>query len=437
MVAFLGLLSGYAKGTSEEIDRRREEERQYLRDRMKMAAENRQRYLDQINDEKSKVSKVWESLQPYTSNMSEQQKIGLLSSPELAKQFYNKVAVENQSVDIDKFMVLNADQIPSHITSVQDYINSIGAPTKPDAGKQMLAGLSQQQETFRGAKISSGEKDFQREAARYGATAEDLLQHESPKPTPSLGRQSYAALKPGALTPEMTLDEKEAKLEAEVVNLMDQGKADEAETAKARLQSFREYRQAVSPEAQKFQTLVDQGMIALHLARQSNDPEKIKAAEKNLMSLRQVAEFGKPKEKSGEGYKPPTRSDLRSGVKNAINNAILKQFGDRLNEGFTLQQDAFGGVSEWVHNGKDEKTRKEVQALRERVAKSFLRFYSGTGVGDEVLREFTTSDEDSVTSDAIKQEAKKRIAEPGNTMTEDQHYQAIKDDLAARGIVVK
>jgi hypothetical protein len=261
-IALMGLLTGFAKGASERIEKEREENEELIRSRLKLAAVNKQKRDVETSARKKELMDRYSTISPYLDGSeSEEQKLALLSNDVFAKGFVEKKSA-GEVVDLDAYIQRNQDKLPKNFSTVQKYIDSISTTLEPVAPEQMQAALGEQR-GFMGARtgVSPGRAERIARTMGSGASAAELLAYEQPATSAGDPLMDYARF--GTITAEesfKTLESKAQKLRLKRIKEQDPDKRamldDEIDVTEQSMLAHKEATTARTPE-QKQRTVAD------------------------------------------------------------------------------------------------------------------------------------------------------------------------------------
>ena len=326
MSAFVGFVTGFAKGAKERIEKEREDEEALISNRLKMAAANKIKRETETNAQKALLTGRYEKVLPYAAGLSEQQKLALVSNDEIATQFYNR-ASKGETVDVDRLLKINEEKIPQNFTTVKSYIAQISAAPAP-VGASAVDSLTSTEGLF-GARLATPGR-AQKIAQQYGSSAEELLAYENASAmaeTPQV-----AALNVDALRQPKSSKERIEEAEIKALDLMEQfgDNSPEAISAIANHAVEKARAEMLNPNQERYTKMLDEARVNFVLANRSGDPEKIKQAKQELDSVelatrREVTDKTSP-------------SDIRRNFKDVSMNALSMLY-PRLKENLVAVRD--------------------------------------------------------------------------------------------------
>jgi len=195
-IALAALASGFLTGAAKRVTREREESEELIQNRLKMAVLNKKASDEKRAARRDELQQRLEMVSPFFQStgdpeMDEKLKLGLISSPLIAKQFAEQA--QNEVVDPKKFLRLQADKIPKNFTSVKDFIAGAGEAPEPVAPDQMQGMLSRT--GFLGADVGVSPERADRLARSLGAgSAAELLSYDSREPVDTTSLMELATI---------------------------------------------------------------------------------------------------------------------------------------------------------------------------------------------------------------------------------------------------
>jgi hypothetical protein len=195
-IALAALASGFLTGAAKRVTREREESEELIQNRLKMAVLNKKASDEKRAARRDELQQRLEMVSPFFQStgdpeMDEKLKLGLISSSLIAKQFAEQA--QNEVVDPQKFLRLQADKIPKNFTSVKDFVASAGEAPEPVAPDQMQGMLSRT--GFLGADVGVSPERADRLARSLGAgSAAELLSYESREPVDTTSLMELATI---------------------------------------------------------------------------------------------------------------------------------------------------------------------------------------------------------------------------------------------------
>jgi hypothetical protein len=181
-IALMGLLTGFAKGASERIEKEREENEELITTRLKLAAVNKQKREAEVAAKKTALTERFSSISPYlTGQESEEEKLALISNEAITKDFIDRRG-KGETLDLNSYLVTKKDKIPKNFESVQKYIDTISAAPAAVSPEQMSAALGQDRGFF-SAGVRQGRAEKIARTVGGGASAAELLAYEGVGPS--------------------------------------------------------------------------------------------------------------------------------------------------------------------------------------------------------------------------------------------------------------
>jgi len=387
MSAWLSFIGGYAKGANEEIDKQREKEDQYIQDRMKLAASTRlqkQKDAETQRKELEEADKSLSALPGYAAARPEQ-KIALLASPVIRKQYVDKTSA-GEVVNLDELMTVNADSLKAFPT-VESYIKSFQAKPKT-ANEQTIEAFKQPRQAF-GARVGVDEESLKQNAARFGMKPEEALGWE--QGGEDLPQGNYATLKQSALAPndietQRKLFETQAlaaqrQIETGTPEQKAEGEAVlKSLTAKAR--SLNVLARIIEGGEKAVKYTDEINTLTVRMANLDPKSPEYKAAYEYKVRLEKSHQVGKEKPDGPDAVKPATFSQLRTAANDAMITALRMGWGAEALKGVSMedvrQQD--GTIAKEVRFNKlDTDLQKEQYAAAKAAAMNVLSPYIKNG----------------------------------------------------------
>lgn len=261
-IALMGLLTGFAKGAAERVEKEQEENEELIRTRLKLAAVAKQKRETETTARKTALTERYSTISPFLDGSeSETEKLALISNEAIAKDFVERKS-RGESVDLGSYLVTNKDKIPTNFESVQKYIDTISAAPAPVAPDQMQAAFGEER-GFLGARtgVSPGRAERIARTLGSGATAAELLAYEKTAPVAGEPLMDYARF--GTIAAEesfKTLESKAQKLRLKRLKEQDPAKQamldDEIDVTEQSMLAHKEATTARTPE-QKQRTVAD------------------------------------------------------------------------------------------------------------------------------------------------------------------------------------
>ena len=202
--ALMGLITGFAKGTSDRITEERADEKSQLSNRFKMAAINKKQRDIEDQAKKEKAEERNDQINTFYAGASLAQRLAMMSNEtmfNLAIENKEALSGEANKEKLDKFIVVNEDKIPKNWKTVQDYIASL--KSAPQAAATMQD--EQTREVF-GFRVTPNQAEMDGIASQFGSTAAELQAYENmpaASSSPVLGSVNLDVLK----TPEKLGDQ--------------------------------------------------------------------------------------------------------------------------------------------------------------------------------------------------------------------------------------
>ena len=194
--ALMGLITGFAKGTSDRITEERADEKSQLSNRFKMAAINKKQRDIEDQAKKEKAEERNDQINTFYAGASLAQRLAMMSNEtmfNLAIENKEALSGEANKEKLDKFIVVNEDKIPKNWKTVQDYIASL--KSAPQAAATMQD--EQTREVF-GFRVTPNQAEMDGIASQFGSTAAELRAYENmpaASSSPVLGSVNLDVLK--------------------------------------------------------------------------------------------------------------------------------------------------------------------------------------------------------------------------------------------------
>ena len=194
--ALMGLITGFAKGTSDRITEERADEKSQLSNRFKMAAINKKQRDIEDQAKKEKAEERNDQINTFYAGASLAQRLAMMSNEtmfNLAIENKEALSGEANKEKLDKFIVVNEDKIPKNWKTVQDYIASL--KSAPQAAATMQD--EQTREVF-GFRVTPNQAEMDGIASQFGSTAAELQAYENmpaASSSPVLGSVNLDVLK--------------------------------------------------------------------------------------------------------------------------------------------------------------------------------------------------------------------------------------------------
>lgn len=320
-IALTGLLTGFAKGAKERIEKEREENEALIESRLKLANTNKLKREKERDAQKALLNQRYDLVSGYLpADATEEQKLALISNETVAKEFA-AMRTKGEEVDLNKFLVINKDKIPQGFTSVRQYIDTIAAAPTALSQEQMQQAFGETR-GFLGARTGVSAGRAEKLAQQYGAPAAELLAYEQPQQLPQMpevARMNVEMLKEV---------EKEPKSQEEML------KRARAQQTRAKLagdnesyEQFKSLGDAIESDMTKpLKSMEDRAQRLLNAMVDAQTPEE-KAKIQSELSVVQSAIKGHKMATSTEqpeGSKPKTVA--------AIDSSIRRYVGTRMRE---------------------------------------------------------------------------------------------------------
>ena len=208
-IAMMGLIKGFAQGTSERIDKEREDEEALITNRFKMAAINKKQREEEAGALKEAAKARLDQVNTLFPGASLEQRLALISNETMFSLAVKNADTLADKEKLDSFIVVNKEKIPSTFKTAQDYINSITA--KP-AGEMKMPEQQSREVFFADVTPSAGRQ--QKIAQQFGTSAEELYAYE--KATGPISASVYGSVNLEALKKPKDLEDqiKEIDLKA-------------------------------------------------------------------------------------------------------------------------------------------------------------------------------------------------------------------------------
>jgi len=362
MSAFVGFMTGFAKGAKERIEKEREDEEALISNRLKMAAANKIKREKEVDAQKALLTGRYEKVLPYAAGLSEQQKLALVSNDEIATQFYNR-ASKGETVDVDNLLKINEDKIPQNFTTVKSYIAQISDTPKitdPFAVSSLTEGKG-----FLNTRLATPAR-AQKIAQQYGGSAEELLAYEN---APAMAEMpQIATLNVDAIKKPKTIDERITEASTSAVDAYESGNMQAAKDAAARLSTLRELKKTIDPEQATWADTMGQ----LKMKMLNGTPEERAEATKEYDKAMAIENRGK---KDGESDKIPSATALAGLLRNAGVNAVAQKYGPSLKKDLVIETDNFGNSS-FKYIGNDPVMQKQVNDTAQAAQRNVARLYT-------------------------------------------------------------
>jgi hypothetical protein len=361
-IALAALASGFLTGAAKRITGEREESEELIQNRLKMAVLNKKASDEKKAARRDELQQRLEMVSPFfqsTGNpeMDEKLKLGLISSPLIAKQFAEQA--QNEVVDPQKFLRLRADKIPKNFTSVKDFIASVGEVSEPVAPDQMQGMLSRT--GFLGREVGVSPERADRLARSLGAgSAAELLPYENREPVDTTSLMELATINVDLYPAKLKTPKEQAEhIQSKIVQYELTGNTAEADNAKIELGRLEAVLATMTPEEASWSER--RNKLQAVVASDRSTPE---AKNKALAEIRR-----------GDAVGPPLSPDLLLKTATLAGTAALeKVYGELIGQGITLLTAADGTTSFQVIPGtKAEKQQEDIRKTYEEGVRSVLR----------------------------------------------------------------
>jgi hypothetical protein len=380
MSAFVGFMTGFAKGAKERIEKEREDEEALISGRLKMAAANKIKREKETDAQKAMLTGRYEKVLPYAAGLSEQQKLALVSNDEIATQFYNR-ASKGETVDVDNLLKINEDKIPQNFTTVKSYIAQISDTPKitdPFAVSSLTEGKG-----FLNTRLATPAR-AQKIAQQYGGSVEELLAYENASAMAEMPQ--IATLNVDAIKKPKTLEERITEASTSAVDAYESGNMKAAKDAAARLSTLRELKKTLDPEQASWADTMGQ----LKMTMLNGTPEEQAKARKEYDRAMAIENRGK---KDGESDKIPSASVLSGLFRNAGANAVAQKYGPSLKKDLVIETDNFGNSS-FKYIGNDQKMLDQINETARQAQRKLAALYTmpdGTPMNRDVRAAMTVA----------------------------------------------
>lgn len=361
-IALTGFLTGFAKGAKERIEKEREENEALIESRLKMANTNRLKAQVERDAQRQVLRDRYDSVRSYLpAGATEEQKLALISNPEMAKKFVEKEG----RVDVNEFILLNKENIPKNFTTVQKFIEETYKPATPLSETQMQQAFGETR-GFLGARTGVSAGGAERLAKQYGVPAAELLAYEQKQELPRMpevARMNVELLKEEekAKTPEQRIQMRQNAF----IDAVEKYGADspEAEAAKQDAIDLAVRVKSLNPTQEKFSDMLDKAKVKAATARPGTPEHKAAMAE-----VDRLVSIGKREE--GEA-KLPSIPQMRGLFSDTVTRAVTSKFGSLVGKDIAIET-SLDGTSTYKYIGTDAATR---QQIREEELKALARQY--------------------------------------------------------------
>lgn len=360
-IAMMGLIKGFAEGTTERIKKEREDEEALIANRFKMAALNKRQREEEAKAQKEAAKSRLDRVETLFPGASLEQKLALVSNESMF-QIAEQQMLKEGDLDLDKFIVVNKEKIPPTFKTAQDYVNSITA--RPQGEMKMPE--QQTKEVFF-ANVSPSAGRQQALASQFGATAEELYAYEgltSPIEAPVFGSVNLESLKK-----DKTIDQRMTEASTDYADAVTTYGKDspEAAAAKTAYTDLKTMKEELDPDEANWASYVGKLKLAILTAK---TPEDRAAAEKEYDKVIAIEKRG-DKEKSDI---PPamTLSNLFS--KTAAR-AVVEEYGSKVKSDELVIETAPDGTSSFKYIGNDTAMQKQINEFAKNAIKSLIGVY--------------------------------------------------------------
>lgn len=369
-LALLGALAGFASGAAARVEKEREDNEELLKSRLKLAAINKKRREEELNERKKVYLNRYSSIQPYLfDGVSEEQQLALISDEAITKDFVAKRS-SGMSFDINQYLLTVKDKIPKNFEGVRKTIDTISAPPTALTAEQMQGAFGSQEGAF-GANVGVSAGRAERIAAGLGGgTAAELLAYENMQPLEADPLSGMARINVELFPNEpKTLDEQITQQQSVVSAIADKYGEDSDQTAAAitRLETLNQRKSVLDPDQQSFATMLDRAKAAVANAK---DDEQLKTAQQRLDRLISI-------NKEGQGRKLPSPASMNNLLTDAAAKAVARTYGPLIGQGIVTgsERDAEGNTfSTYRYTGGDAEMRARIEAT----ARSAMRTVAET-----------------------------------------------------------
>lgn len=352
-IALMGLLTGFAKGAAQRVEKEREENEELIKTRLKMAAVTKQKRDAEAAARRTALTERYSTISPYLDGSeSEEQKLALISNEAIAKDFAERKS-RGDPVNLQDYIVTNKEKIPTGFTSVQQYIDSISAAPAPIATEQMQSAFGSQR-GFLGARtgVSAGRAEKIASSLGSGATAAQLLAYEnapavSEEPLMDVARINAELYPKNIKKPEDQLEH----LQGKVVQFTRQFGEDDPRTTKAleELATTESAIRTLTPTQRSWSKRRNE-LVAIVASPDTTVPEKDKA-EVEIMR--------------GDGIDKNMLSpgDLFKFAQTAGTNAVARKYGSLVGKDIAVTANADGSSSYTYIGDPGADVKKDIDAV--------------------------------------------------------------------------
>jgi len=377
--AMTGFLTGFAKGASKKIEKEREDEETLMLNRFKIASANKKVADEERSAEEKILQERLGFVNTYTPQATDQQKIALLSNPFLVSQLQDKIKsnqidtidVDGKSVvDLDKYLYINKDKIPTEFTTVKAYMDSLQDKTTGEY-------VPLQSRSVMGANVSPSTTKMQSMAAGLGGTVDELLSYENRKPKQP--REMFGSIVAGSLKKDQTIDQRFETAAQEALDAQQQFGEDspESKAANENFNVIKDFKDSLDPKEATWASYISNLKLAIVKSKDPNEQSQLRA--KLNREQKMVGD-----DKGADG-KVPTASVMSNLLRNAASNAVEIMFGARVKDQLVFTTNDVG-ITTFKYIGTDEKIQKDIREEGRRAMSRALSPYldNGVPVNDDV-----------------------------------------------------
>ena len=362
-VAAMGLLTGFLKGTSERIDREREEEEALISNRFKMAAINKKQREEEAGALKEAAKARLDQVNTLFPGASLEQRLALISNETMFSLAVKNADTLADKEKLDSFIVINKDKIPTTFKTAQDYINSITA--KP-AGEMKMPEQQTREVFFANVTPSVGRQ--QKIAQQFGTSAEELYAYEgltSPIEASVFGSVNLEVLKKDKTIDTRMTEASTAYADAVTTYGKDSPEAAAAKTAYTDLKTMKE---ELDPDEANWASYVGKLKLAILTAK---TPEDKAAAEKEYDKVIDIEQRGK----EGESEKIPSATALSNLFSKAAARAVTEEYGSKVKSEDLVIETGPDGTSSFKYIGNDPNMQRQINEFARNSIKSLIGVY--------------------------------------------------------------
>jgi hypothetical protein len=360
-VAMMGLIKGFAEGTTERIKKEREEEEALIANRFKMAAINKKQREEEARTKKEEAKVRLDRIETLFPGASLEQKLALVSNESMF-QIAEQQMLKEGDLDLDKFIVINKDKIPSTYKTAQDYVNSIVA----QKGEMKIPEQQTKEVFFSSVSPSVGRQ--QAIASQYGTTAEDLYAYEgatTPLETPVFGSVNLESLKKNKTIDDRMTEASTGYADAVTTFGKDSPEAAAAKTVYTDLKTMKE---ELDPDEANWASYVGRLKLAILTAK---TPEDRAAASKEYDRVVALEKRGK----EGESEKIPSATALSNLFSKAAARAVTEEYGSKVKSEELVIETAPDGTSSFKYIGNDPNMQRQINQFARNSIKSLIGVY--------------------------------------------------------------